>query len=477
MKQFIKRLSAPIIGFALTLTSVQAQNIPHLGRPSDVLWSKASELHIGKAAYDRLYRQGHILDSQQDNDYLNYLGQKIGVFANTHLGLTFYLTNSNSINAFASPGGYIGVNAGLVLATENEHELAGVLAHEIAHVSQEHIARSILATKNRQLANSAALVAGILLASATDSRDVGTGVITSVIAGETQSKINDIRRHEIEADTVGKELMAKAGFDKRGMQSFFGKLQSPAHAELIPAYLLTHPLPRDRQSAFDDPHQRGGSTFLRSSDEYFLFRARLRSSLLSTVRLQQIIDKERAHGRAQIRDAGLYLSALAHFKQANFSSALKDLATMKTSMRSKRDVLLLKAKINLLSGSSNTAEKAYQKLWQRYAGDSVVAYDYAGFLMRKGKLVAAEKLLKPYLNAQELNPQLYFLYGQILGKRGKSVQQNQLLIRYYQQTGDYELALSQAKIGAALPNIDLQTQSMFEAKQKELQKIIDSLKE
>lgn len=464
------------VALLATVIHAHAQGIPHLGSASDVLWSKSSELDIGKAAYDRLYRQGSIYQAQSDNDYLNYLGHKIGAYAKTRVGLTFYLTNTNSINAFATPGGYVGINAGLVLATENEHELAGVLAHEIAHVSQEHIARTLLAAKDRQVANAAAMVAGVLLATAGDSSDAGAGVISAVIAGETQSQINDIRRHEIEADKTGRQLMHKAGFSEKGMQSFFGKLQSPINADAIPAYLLTHPLPRDRQAAIDNPHQRGGKT-LRSSDEYFLFRARLRAAMLSQKRLKQIIIDERGGKTAQIRDAGRYLSALLSVKQAKFAQALQQLSAMNTAMRSKRDVQLLKAKIYVLSGKPQTAEKMYRKLWQRYSGDSVVAYDYAGFLMRKGKTQAAEKLLKNQLNATTLNPDLYFLYGQILGKRGEGVQQNRLLIRFYEQTGDYERALAQATIGAALPSIDWQTKSMFEAKQKELQKIIDSLKD
>ncbi|MBS9777485.1 MAG: M48 family metalloprotease [Gammaproteobacteria bacterium] len=472
MNTLIKRLSF-VIG--LTLPYAYAQNIPNIGRASDVLWSKSSELNIGKATYDRLYQQGNIHENQADSDYLNYLGHKIDVFADTRLGLNFYITNSNSINAFATPGGYVAINAGLVLASENEHELAGVLAHEIAHISQDHIARSILAAKDRQIANTAAMIAGILLSSAGDSSNAGPGLITAVVAGETQSQINDIRRHEVEADQTGREYMTKAGFDEQGMISFFGKLQSPAHAELIPAYLLTHPLPQERQSALDNPHKRGGSKYLRSSDEYFLFRARLRAQNLNTERLKHIAEKERNNSRGQIRDAGLFLTALVNMKQAKFSDALANLAHMKTSMQNKRDVLLLKAKINILNGKSNIAAQGYQSLWRKYAGDSVVAYDYAGFLMRNGQVSKAEKILKPFLNSEELNPGLCFLHGQILGKLGKRNQQNRLLIRYYQQTGDYEQALSQAKIAASLSSDDWEMQSAFEAKQKELQKIIDNL--
>lgn len=472
----MKKITYLLLLSALWTTNVGAQNIPNLGSASDALWSKSDELDIGKAAYDRLYRQGHIHESQADNDYLNYLGQKIGTFAKTRLGLTFYMTNVKSINAFATPGGYVGINAGLVLATDNEHELAGVMAHEIAHVSQEHIARSLLAAKDRQIANAAALLAGVLLATAGNSGDAGAGVISAVVAGETQQQINDIRRHEVEADKTGRQLMSQAGFNEKGMQSFFAKLKTPVFSDAIPAYLLTHPLPLERQAAIDNP-QSSNNKSLRSSDEYYLFRARIRAATLGQKRLQQLIDEERGGKTAQIRDAGRYLSALNWMKKGQFDQALAQLAAMQTKMKSNRDVGLLKAKIYLLRGQNQTAEKTYRNLWHRFNGDSVVAYDYAGFLMRKGQYRQADKLLSQQLNNDNLNPQLYWLYGQILGKRGEKVKQNRLLIRFYQQSGNYEKALAQAQIAAKLPDVDWRSRSIFEAKQKELQRIIDSLKE
>ncbi|PID66944.1 MAG: hypothetical protein CR975_00630 [Gammaproteobacteria bacterium] len=473
----MQKIYLTVLFLAMFLANAKAQNIPRLGSASDALWSKSAELNIGKAAYDRLYRQGHIYETQADNDYLNYLGQKIGAFTKTRLGLTFYLTNAKTINAFATPGGYIGVNAGLVLRTDNEHELAGVLAHEIAHVAQEHIARSMLAAKDRQIANAAAMLAGVLLATAGDAGEAGESVISAVVAGETQRQINDIRRHEIEADKTGRQLMTQAGFSEKGMQHFFAKLRTPVFADTTPAYLLTHPVPLERQAAIDNPHGGNHQKRLHSSDEYYLFRARLRSAMLSQQRIQDIIQQEQAAGNPQISDAARYLSALAAMKKGQFGNALAQLTGMQTKMKNKRDVGLLKAKLSLLQGQNAAAENIYRRLWQRFSGDSVVAYDYGGFLMRQGHYRQAEKLLSKQLDNDSLNPQLYWLYGQILGKCGEKIKQNRLLIRFYQQSGDYERALAQAQIAAKLPAVDWQSRSMFEAKQKELQRIIDSLKE
>lgn len=461
--------------FLLGLTiAAKAQNIPHLGSASDRLWAKSQELDIGKAVYDELLQQGNIYQSQADQDYLGYLGNKLGVYAPTRFGLRFFITNSLSINAFASPGGYIGMNAGLILATDNEHELAGVLAHEIAHVSQEHIAHTVLAAKNRQVANLAALAAGILIA-AQGSADAGIGAVSAVIANETQQQLNDIRAHEKEADKIGRRIMTKAGFNELGMQSFFGKLYVPSSVKGTPSYLLTHPLPLDRQASIDSLKKR--SKRLRSSDEYYLFRARIRAKFLGKEELLQQIKQDRSANQAAVRDSAVYTDALRLMKYGKLNQASAALNQMSTSMRHKRDVRLLKAKIALISNKTTQAKNIYRQLWRKYHGDSVVAYDYARYLVAQHDYPNAAKILEKQLNSNVLNPQLFLLYGQILQRLGESVKQQRVLIRYYQQRGDYEKALAQAQVAKANPNANWQERAMFEAKEKELKRLVKRLKE
>lgn len=450
--------------------SVKAQNIPNLGSAADALWSKSDELSIGKATYNRLRQQGDLYESAANSDYLSYLGNKIASHTNTRLGLRFYLTRSTSINAFATPGGYVGVNVGLVLATDNEHELAGVLAHEIAHVSQEHIARTVLAAKDRQIANAAALVAGVLMASQ-GSADLGAGAISAVVAGERQSQINDIRRHEQEADRVGRRLMKQAGFNELGMQTFFGKLYTPSSSKNAPAYLLTHPLPESRQASLDSLQKRSHN--LRSRGEYYLFRARVRSTFLPQPAIEQLITADKRSSKAPVRDSAWYLSALQALKFGDIQTALNALAQMQTALRDNRDVQLLQAKLRLLNRQNDKARFIYQRLWKQYSGDSVIAYDYAQFLKQRGELKKAESLLSKQLQSASLNPQLYWLYGQILGQLGETLKQHRVLIRYYRQSGQYVKALAQAQIAAALPELDWQSRAGFEAQQKVLQRLIE----
>lgn len=462
-----------LIGWLCLYTqTVLSQSIPLIGSSSANVWSKSEEISLGKAVYDRLYRQGRILDEQADQDYLSYLGNKIATYAQTRVGLTFYLTNARSINAFATPGGYVGVNAGLILATENEHELAAVLAHEIAHVAQEHIARGILAAKDRQLVNTAALMAGMLVATQADGQ-AGSGILSAVLANETQQQLNAIRAHEKEADRLGRQLMTKAGFNELGMQTFFQKLYTPTHAMGTPAYLMTHPLPIKRQADID--HFKKRSDKLKSSDEYYLFRARLRARLLDKAAVSRVIQEDSRQDKVAVRGAADYLLALVYQRQGQLDKALQTITRLPANLRKNRDVRLLVAKLYLLTSGPQQAETQYKKLWQTYQGDSVVAYDYAYFLTQRGDYQQAERILSKQVQGYLANPKLAWLYGQVLGKRGKRNQQNELLIRYYEQIGDYHKALAQVQIALQHVGDDWRSRSLFEAKQSSLKYQIEQL--
>src|SRR5699024_7980159 len=158
----------------------------------------------------------------------------------------FFVVNSPTINAFALPGGYIGINAGLILATRSESELAGVLAHEISHVTQRHIARQIAATKGMKWATLAALL-GVAIAGGGDP-DAVQAAITGGMSIMQQQQITYTRIHELEADRIGIRLLAKAHFDPKAMATFFETMQRHAslYGNKLPQILLTHPVSNTR---------------------------------------------------------------------------------------------------------------------------------------------------------------------------------------------------------------------------------------
>ena len=227
----------------------------------------------------QLRDEGQIIEDPEVTEYLQALGSRIvapGHAAIPRSASTFFFVRDDTINAFALPGGFIGVNYGLVLATRNEAQLAGVLAHEIAHVTQRHIARRIRSQGRQSIATMAAMLAAILIGAATGSSDAALGGISMAQGAAMQQQINFTRANENEADRVGMGFLAAAGFDPYGMPDFFetmGRRTSLAatNRNALPEILQSHPVTtnriaesRARAAQFKDIKQTAGERELRA---------------------------------------------------------------------------------------------------------------------------------------------------------------------------------------------------------------------
>jgi beta-barrel assembly-enhancing protease len=212
---------------ALSGAPVAAQtpggDLPDIGTPASTTLSLIDEYKIGLMVVRSLRDSGQIVDDPEVTEYLQSIGMRLASHA--HEGahrFTFFAVKDNGINAFALPGGFIGVNAGLITATRSESELAGVLAHEIAHVTQRHIARSIQNAGRANLASMAAMLATILIGATTGlPSDALIGSVTAAQGLAAQSQINFTRANESEADRVGIGILSSSGFDPIAMPDFF----------------------------------------------------------------------------------------------------------------------------------------------------------------------------------------------------------------------------------------------------------------
>ena len=220
--------------------------LPDIGSAADATLPKTEEARIGAAIMRQIRRSGVVVEDPQIAEYINDVGHRIAAHANDggHK-FTFFVVDDPSVNAFALPGGYIGVHTGLLEATRNEDELAGVLAHEVAHVTQRHIARAVTANSRQSLLTTAIML-GALVAAAVGGADGDVMQATTAIAqgSAAQAQINFTRSNEYEADRIGIAALAAAGFDPNGMASFFEVLSSdttPVEAR-VPEFLRTHPV-------------------------------------------------------------------------------------------------------------------------------------------------------------------------------------------------------------------------------------------
>lgn len=254
-----------------------ADRLPDLGNPVDTVLSPADERQIGAEVFTRLRERGGMIDDALLDAYLHDLGIRlVSSTPDAPFAPNLVMVDNPTINAFTVPGGYIAVFSGLMLTAENESELAGVIAHELAHASQRHIAQRVAAQAGNNLTAVAGFIAGILLG-AVDPQ-LGAAVATAGIAGAAQQSLNYSRMHEREADRIALDTLTNAGIDPEGMISFFEKLQrrSGAAGGRQFEFLRTHPMTAERISAIRDRLQAvAPSEYERDSLAFRLARARL----------------------------------------------------------------------------------------------------------------------------------------------------------------------------------------------------------
>lgn len=288
--------------------------LPDFGDVSGNLLSPAAERRLGQAFMRSLRASEKIMDDPLLDDYLNSLGRRITRQTNLgEDGFHFFFVDDPSINAFAGPGGYIGIHTGLVTTSESESELAAVMAHEVAHVTQQHLARMWQASNDMTIPQAAVLIAAAVLGATVG----GDAAIAAAMGGQAailQRQIDFTRANEQEADRVGIDLLGEAHFDTRAMASFFTRMGRANRDQNIqmPEFLRTHPVTTNRIAEAMD--RAGNRPYRQPPDDlrYQLLRERLRMHRQENPAIA-VTDLERAlaDGRYRNHDAARYGLALA----------------------------------------------------------------------------------------------------------------------------------------------------------------------
>ena len=282
MKVF-RFLVVALVSFALNapLARAQSHDLPSLGEAGGEELPPAIERRLGEQIMLQVRRDPTYLPDPESTEYLNNLGYRlVAVSPSRSLDFVFFVIRDPMLNAFALPGGFIGVHTGLVITSQSESELASVLGHEIGHVTQRHIARMIARQKESTAMAIGALLLAILAARAggSSSGDLTQAAILGSQAAMMQQQLNFSREAEREADRVGFQTLVEAGFDGRGMEGFFARMQAGTriYEGTAPAYLRTHPMTVERIS--DMQNRTRSLPFKQRADslEFQLVRARLR---------------------------------------------------------------------------------------------------------------------------------------------------------------------------------------------------------
>ena len=453
----------------LAATGAPTDNLPDFGTPADQALSKDNEVQLGRSVMLQLRNAGAIIDDPQLTEYIGTLGAQLASHANNgDYQFNFFVVNDNQINAFALPGGFVGVNSGLLLATENENELAGVLAHEISHVTQRHIARSIYDSQHTSLMSMAAMLAALVLGAATNMpSDATMGVVTASQAMAAQRQLNFTRANEAEADRVGMGVLASSGFDPSGMASFFEKIAKRygSTIENVPELLQTHPVTSDRIAEARARARQLPTVHHEDSTGYALAKARLRVLEAKTPEAAMALFQDKTDSTAPADRYGLALAQMRVSLNDQAEQTFRDLATEFPTVIAYR---IGQAEALMASGSKDSAMKVYAEATRLFPRNIPLTISYAEALIAAGRPAEAHKLLLDLLNNVEATPPQLRLIARAANAEGDTANAYFYMSYYYASIGNLRLAIDQVRLALESPNVQSVDHARFEARLKQL---------
>lgn len=407
-------------------------NLPNIGDPADQILSPAEEKKIGQSFMEYARRELNLLDDPEINSYINTVGYRL--LASNNLGNEFFYFFSvinNSINAFAVPGGYIALNTGLILSAQNESQMAGVLAHEIAHITQRHIARRIQ-NENKQ---SLPLMAAILLAimGGLGNGDAANAAISTSIAASAQSNINFTRKNEYEADRIGITLLVNAGYSPKGMSDFFSILLSRSNLSSSNniEMLQTHPLGQNRiAEAQNRAAELTSNNQTINTINFQLMKARLHW-LLSTERQRR---EQFAHSQNLTLENTQqhYEAALNALTLEKSSAAIDHISYLRKKYPNNIYIRLLEAKIIFTLINHQKGKVLFDDLLKLYPNFSPAVWRYAEVLTDAGQNKSAYKILTQHIRSKNQTPPNFFQFqAKLAQKTGQKIASLEALANYH----------------------------------------------
>jgi len=477
MRALIAVLSLQLaFGTGSAAAQTTGSDLPDIGTPASTTLSLIDEYKIGLMILRSLRDAGQVVEDPEITEYLQSLGMRLA--SQAHEGahrFTFFAIRDSGINAFALPGGFIGVNAGLVTATRSEAELAGVLAHEIAHVTQRHIARSIQNAGRANLASMAAVLAAILIGATTGlPSDAVLGTVTAAQGLAAQNQINYTRANESEADRVGIGILAASGFDPVGMPDFFATMQqrSGSGGRNIPALLRTHPVTSDRIAETRDRANRLERPRTPDSTSYGLIRVRLEMETLSPESSVRDLYPTAKSADFPSTDGEQYGRALFLTQSGKADEAIPALE----SLRDRRpDVTLYHTALGqaqLAAGRTAASRATLENAMKLFPRNVPVTMRYAETLMRDGDARRAHVVLLDLFNNTPPTAEQARFTAIAANAAGDIADSYYYMSEFHVISGDLSLAINQLQLAQAVPGLNSVQRERFDARIRELQEYL-----
>lgn len=472
-----KLLPLLLLCFAFQNVYASSSDLPDLSLAASARISSSQEYQIGRAIVRDLQLKGVIVNDPELTAYIQDIGNRIAVHA--HEGeqhFSFFVVDDPAINAFALPGGFIGIHTGLLAATSNESELAGVLAHEIAHVSQKHIARMIDDSAQTSMLATAATLAAVLVGSlAGAGSDAIVAAVQTTQASAIQRQINFTRDNEYEADRVGISFMAKSGFDPTGMPEFFRTLsrRNGSSGLQVPEFLRTHPVTSNRIAESMDRARGLPASMVGSSLAYQLSKARVSVLSASSAQAGLKAIEARIEGHpTEERDHLQYAYALALQKAGRAGQALEITEPLFKRHQSTVSFHILLADGLFADGQIEQALKKFGEAQRLFPRNVPLTMRHAAALIEADQPDKARKLMLDLVNNTQYTTEQLRLLAMAASSAGYSGDAHYYMSEFHVLNGQLELAADQLQMAIKSPDIRDYQYARIESRLKEIREVI-----
>ena len=449
-----------------------AEGLPDLGDVAQVDISPQAERQIGGSIFREIrLREPSYLDDPEVAGYLNRLGMRLVAHSGeARQDFQFFVLRDSTLNAFAMPGGYIGVHTGLITAAQSESELASVIAHEISHVTQHHLARMVGKQSQAQLVSMLALAVAVL--AARSNSELATGAMVAGQAAGLQSQLNYSRDFEREADRVGINLLESSGYDIRDMGSFFERLQNfgRLYENNAPVYLRTHPLTTERIADMGNRISQRPYRQVPDSLDFLLVRAKLKAQegdtreavtyFASLVKERKFVSEPAAHYG--------YAVALARVK--DWDAAERELGQARRFKAVSPMIETLAAEFRRQQGDNDGALRLLRAAAQRYPQERAVTYALMETLLGAGRLDEAQQFGVADVQLYPSDTRMLGLLAKTYALLGRVARQHRAQAEVYVANGQLLAAIEQLQFAQQARDGDFYDQAQIDARLRELKR-------
>jgi predicted Zn-dependent protease len=469
--RFLAWLLAASLAF---LPRAFAQNspvqLPDLGDASGSELSLPTERRLGESVMREIRRDPDYLDDPEIAEYLNGLGARLVAAApGARQDFELFAIRDSSINAFALPGGFIGVHTGLISASDNESEIASVLAHEMAHVTQRHIARQIGIQKQMQMPMMVAMAAALLLARSRP--DLASGAAMAAQGSAIQAQLSFSRDFEREADRIGFQTLAGSGFDVRAMGAFFEKMQRLTRivdSGNVPSYLRSHPVTAERIADAQNRAERLPYKQYLDTLEYHLVRAKIRAEAAEVHDAVKLFGEAVNDRRFANEPGARYGLAVALLRAREPKRAEAEIARLRADKIASPMIETLAARARVALGDKASALALLKTALVRYPHRRSILYAILGTLQDQGRFDDVLAALAEPLRLYQRDPKLHEARAKAYAGLGKRLLQHQAQAEFYLLQGSLPAAIEQLQLAQSSGDGNFYDLSVVDARLKEL---------